>query len=91
MQNFNFNFFLIFVLIACCLFSHAFHLSQTTTVSPFRSFPSTGRVQSRGVNLVMGNNAKFGIFSPAVYAAKFVLGDAKLNKVGLCEQYHSIY
>eukprot|EP01040_Poterioochromonas_malhamensis_P002575 gene2575-2737_t len=29
----------------------------------------------------MGNNAKFGIFSPAVYAAKFVLGDAKLNKV----------
>ena len=31
--------------------------------------------------LTMGNNAAFGIFSPAVYAAKFVLGDAKLNKV----------
>jgi hypothetical protein len=29
----------------------------------------------------MGNNAQFGIFSPAVYAAKFVLGEAKLNKV----------
>ena len=29
-----------------------------------------------------GNNAKFGIFSPAVYFAKFALGDAKLNKVG---------
>ena len=25
--------------------------------------------------------AKFGIFSPAVYAAKFALGTAKLNKI----------
>ena len=32
-------------------------------------------------NLRMGNNAKFGIFSPAVYFAKLVLGDSKLNKV----------
>ena len=29
----------------------------------------------------MGNNAAFGIFSPAVYAAKAILGEAKLNKV----------
>eukprot|EP01035_Chromulina_nebulosa_P032409 gene32409-43297_t len=29
----------------------------------------------------MANQAKFGIFSPIVYAAKFVLGDAKLNKI----------
>lgn len=36
----------------------------------------------RGMKLLMGGNkAKFGIFSPAVVAAKFVLGDAKLNKV----------
>jgi hypothetical protein len=28
-----------------------------------------------------GNNAAFGIFSPAVYVAKLVLGEAKLNKV----------
>lgn len=28
-----------------------------------------------------GNKAKFGIFSPVVYGAKFVLGEAKLNKV----------
>jgi hypothetical protein len=28
-----------------------------------------------------GKQAKFGIFSPVVYAAKFVLGEAKLNKV----------
>ena len=33
------------------------------------------------LQLKMGNNAAFGIFSPAVYAAKFVLGEAKLNKV----------
>jgi hypothetical protein len=34
------------------------------------------------MNLQMGGNkAKFGIFSPFVYAAKFVLGEAKLNKV----------
>jgi K+-transporting ATPase A subunit len=28
-----------------------------------------------------GKQAKFGIFSPAVYAAKFVLGESELNKV----------
>ena len=28
-----------------------------------------------------GKMSKFGIFSPAVYAAKFVLGEAKLNKL----------
>ena len=32
-------------------------------------------------NLQMGNVAKFGIFSPAVYAAKIVLGQEKLNKI----------
>ena len=29
----------------------------------------------------MGSMAKFGIFSPAVYAAKVVLGTDKLNKI----------
>mmetsp|Transcript_7378 Transcript_7378/g.12255 ORF Transcript_7378/g.12255 Transcript_7378/m.12255 type:complete len:151 (+) Transcript_7378:90-542(+) len=33
------------------------------------------------MELQMGNNAAFGIFSPVVYAGKFVLGDAKLNKL----------
>lgn len=28
-----------------------------------------------------GSQAKFGIFSPAVYFMKFALGDAKLNKI----------
>jgi hypothetical protein len=31
--------------------------------------------------LRMGNTAKFGIFSPAVYIAKVVLGQEKLNKI----------
>lgn len=40
--------------------------------------------RGRGMALRMGGNtAKFGIFSPFVYGAKFVLGDAKLNKVNL--------
>jgi len=29
----------------------------------------------------MGSKAKFGIFSPAVYAAKIVLGQDRLNKI----------
>ena len=29
----------------------------------------------------MGNNAAFGIFSPAVLAAKNILGDKELNKL----------
>ncbi|EJK65007.1 hypothetical protein THAOC_14198 [Thalassiosira oceanica] len=29
----------------------------------------------------MGSQAKFGIFSPAVYAAKFALGDDGLKKI----------
>lgn len=29
----------------------------------------------------MGKMAKFGVFSPAVYAAKFAVGDKKLNSI----------
>ena len=39
------------------------------------------RSRVKGGQLSMGNNAKFGIFSPAVIVAKYVLGEAKLNKV----------
>ncbi len=40
----------------------------------------------------MGSQAKFGIFSPAVYAAKAVLGQDKLNKIrGKAISYHSQY
>jgi hypothetical protein len=48
---------------------------------------------SAGVSsLQMGSQAKFGIFSPAVYAAKIVLGSDKLNKVrGKAISLHSQY
>jgi K+-transporting ATPase A subunit len=40
------------------------------------------KLNNRETKLQMsGKMSKFGIFSPAVYAAKFVLGEAKLNKV----------
>ena len=37
--------------------------------------------QNKHANLQMGSQAKFGIFSPAVYGAKIVLGNEKLNKL----------
>ena len=43
-------------------------------------------------SLHMGNQAKFGIFSPAVYGAKIVLGTDKLNKIrGKAISLHSQY
>jgi hypothetical protein len=43
-------------------------------------------------SLQMGSMAKFGIFSPAVYAAKIVLGNDKLNKIrGKAISLHSQY
>ena len=43
-------------------------------------------------SLQMGSMAKFGVFSPAVYAAKIVLGNDKLNKIrGKAISLHSQY
>lgn len=40
----------------------------------------------------MGSQAKFGVFSPAVYGAKIVLGNDKLNKIrGQAISLHSQY
>lgn len=40
----------------------------------------------------MGSQAKFGIFSPAVYGAKIALGNDKLNKIrGKAISLHSQY
>jgi len=47
----------------------------------FSPSPSLAMRQTKRMEVSMGNNAQFGIFSPAVIAAKFVLGEAKLNKV----------
>jgi len=43
-------------------------------------------------SLQMGSQAKFGVFSPAVYAAKITLGNDKLNKIrGKAISLHSQY
>ena len=45
--------------------------------------PTGGVSRPRSSELYMGGKqAKFGIFSPAVYGAKFVLGEAKLKSCG---------
>ena len=56
------------------------------------SAPRTHRSSSHVSQLHMGNQAKFGIFSPAVYGAKIVLGNDKLNKIrGKAISLHSQY
>mmetsp|Transcript_50617 Transcript_50617/g.145962 ORF Transcript_50617/g.145962 Transcript_50617/m.145962 type:complete len:128 (+) Transcript_50617:64-447(+) len=57
--------------------------ASTTSACPARTGASS---------LQMGSQAKFGIFSPAVYAAKIVLGTDKLNKIrGKAISLHSQY
>jgi len=63
------------LLIAVCLLAGVTAFSPSASMAPLRSN------YQRGGQLTMGNNAAFGIFSPAVYAAKFVLGEQKLNKI----------
>ena len=48
--------------------------------SPFATLQAASSQNRRG-DMRMGNVAKFGIFSPAVVAAKLVLGQEKLNKI----------
>lgn len=60
----------------------AFVVSQrprSPTVVNTRSQRS--RSASVSTSLQMGSMAQFGIFSPAVYAAKIVLGQDRLNKI----------
>jgi hypothetical protein len=63
---------MITVLLLLCMFYH---------VEAFAPVKSIQRRQSSTSLHMGGNKAKFGIFSPAVYIAKFALGEAKLNKV----------
>ena len=39
------------------------------------------RLGARRATICMGNNAAFGVFSPAVYAGKLLLGGKELNKI----------
>ena len=73
----------------------AFVLASIATVSSSYSFvapsalqrpntlvaPAPRNVGFRRATVSMGNNAAFGIFSPAVIAAKKILGDKQLNKL----------
>ncbi len=55
-----------------------FTLGSTFVIAQRFHIVSTCRSQT---SLSMGSSAKFGIFSPAVYVAKIVLGQDKLNKI----------
>mmetsp|Transcript_95714 Transcript_95714/g.143376 ORF Transcript_95714/g.143376 Transcript_95714/m.143376 type:complete len:128 (+) Transcript_95714:64-447(+) len=66
----------------------SFVISQRARGSPAGACPARSGVSS----LQMGSQAKFGVFSPAVYGAKVVLGTDKLNKVrGKAISLHSQY
>lgn len=56
----------------------SFVVSQRASAHPATASP---RRSSTSSSLYMGSKAKFGIFSPAVYAAKIVLGQDRLNKI----------
>ena len=59
----------------------------TTSTSPFATTRSTATELHMG-----GKQAKFGVFSPAVYGAKVALGTDKLNKLrGKAISLHSQY
>jgi hypothetical protein len=59
---------------------------------PAAATASSPRPRTGSSSLQMGNVAKFGVFSPAVYAAKIVLGNEKLNKIrGKAISLHSQY
>lgn len=67
------------------MFSFLLLLAVVAVILPLHhSFMHTASLTRTGRSLKLhmgGNKAKFGIFSPAVVAAKFVIGEAKLNKV----------
>lgn len=57
-----------------------------------RSVQQTSSRSNSRTSLQMGSQAKFGVFSPAVYAAKIALGNDKLNKFrGQAISLHSQY
>lgn len=66
----------------------SFVISQRPRAAMTTACPARNGASS----LQMGSQAKFGIFSPAVYAAKIVLGGDKLNKIrGKAISLHSQY
>ncbi len=70
-----------------CVIGSNFVVSQRLRSVQQRESRSNSRT-----SLHMGSQAKFGVFSPAVYAAKIALGNDKLNKIrGQAISLHSQY
>lgn len=92
-----------FFLLTVCLSLKATHAFVASAWSGGSSFvvsrssggshtPTASTRRGKATELYMGSQAKFGVFSPAVYAAKVVLGQDKLNKIrGKAISYHSQY
>lgn len=87
---------ILFALIASAV--QGFSISATGGSSfvisqrPRAVMPSACPARTGTSSLQMGSQAKFGIFSPAVYAAKIALGSDKLNKIrGKAISLHSQY
>ena len=78
---------LLLVLFSPCIFLitpfdiHDSYLVLGSTFVLAQRFQIVHTPKSSSSSLYMGSSAKFGIFSPAVYAAKVVLGQDKLNKI----------
>jgi hypothetical protein len=75
--------FLLFALSAVSAFTTVSSTAGSSFVISQRPQAETAACPARnGVSsLYMGKQAKFGIFSPAVYGAKFALGTKGLNKI----------
>ena len=72
-MNFPFLLMCVFFLFVSC--------SGFSLTAPAMSAHPLILTRRAHTSLRMGNTAKFGIFSPAVFAAKLILGESKLNKV----------
>ena len=73
------------ILASANAFSSAYarvrHVSAVQTLANPAATRPHAVIGQRRSQLQMGNNAAFGLFSPAVLAAKAVLGDKTLNKL----------
>jgi hypothetical protein len=89
--------FLLFTLVAVYVNAFTTFSSQkggsfVTSQRPRSATPNAPVARSGVSSLHMGSMAKFGVFSPAVYGAKIVLGQDKLNKIrGKAISLHSQY
>lgn len=85
-QNLMLTSFILTFIITFATIGSNFVVSQRSRVAQ-----PVARSNSKS-SLQMGSQAKFGIFSPAVYGAKIALGNDKLNKIrGKAISLHSQY